>query len=341
MSNIPQDYNESIINSLLTRAKNLQNDNNLQEEENFIENSNSVFHDERDDAFPSELDYNDFEDTQKFLINLGLQFNHYKSVTHDEHVNLAKKIEAGVFALERLKDYKNIKSIEILEKIISIGKDSFNKMVLHNLGLVGYWVRKIQYRYPMIDAEDAFQSGIFGLIQSIKMWDFKLGYKFSTYASNWIKQYIYREFFNTSNLIRLPVHIYESIRYSRENTCWEINIDGKLTKEEFSTILNCLNIDSLDVEIGEFFDPQEKNINLILEDTFLRDYINIAIDSFTKKEQGIIRMRFGLSDGEVRSLDFIGKIYGVTRERIRQIETKVLETMRGHDAIQGLRGYCD
>lgn len=233
-------------------------------------------------------------------------------------------------------------------------------LVLHNQRLV----HSVAQRYAPsgMSYEDLVQHGVIGLIRAVELFDPSLGNKFSTYAMNWIRQSITRAIANESRLIRLPVHMYERVQ-----KVWQTRARLTVDREEPSVhqlalaceltdgqVTECLmlgpqDILSLDTPVGpegettlgDLYDSADPNADPEhqLEFALLRQQLHAVLDTLSEREAGIVSLRFGLSDGEPKTLDQIGKIYGVTRERIRQIEKKVMDKLRHPSRSMVLRPY--
>jgi RNA polymerase primary sigma factor len=233
-------------------------------------------------------------------------------------------------------------------------------MLLHNQGLA----RSVALRYapPGMSYDDVFHHGVIGLIRAVELFDPTRGYKFSTYAMNWVRQAITRGIANESRLIRLPVHMVE-----RVNKVWatrtRLTVGGEpprvhqlalaceLTDEE---ILECLIIGpqhvlSLDMPIGadgestlaDVIDASDPDLapDRELEFELMKEQIRAVLELLDEREAGVMALRYGLTDGEEKTLDEIGRVYGVTRERIRQIEGKTMAKLRHPSILEVLEPY--
>lgn len=233
-------------------------------------------------------------------------------------------------------------------------------LLLHNQGLVHSVAKR--YAPAGMTYEDVFQHGVTGLIRAIELYDPHLGYKFSTYAMNWLRQSITRGIANEARLIRLPVHMVERVR-----KVWaarsRLTIDGQTPSvHELALacglgddeVMECLllgpqDILSLDTPIGpdgestlaDLLDAVDTNCDPVREVEFkmLQEDLHAVLDTLSEREAGVISLRFGLADGAERTLDEIGKVYGVTRERIRQIESKTMTKLRHQSRSEVLRPY--
>lgn len=283
-----------------------------------------------------------------------------------EEVKLAKRIEAGVFAEERLDTAPgwglDRRTVRDLTRLVEIGTQAKDTFISANLRLVVSIARG--YRGRGLPLTDLVQEGTLGLIRAVEKFDYKQGNKFSTYATWWIRQSISRAIADQSNLIRLPVHFGEALqRFKRSNEgLWkrlgrrpsiqELGEDLELTTEQISLLheysrdpeelyipITSLEDKGEDELVGEkdafggrrvyrYEGPTTAETFAQVNHRFLQELIGEILGTFPEREAGVMRMRFGLDGGEVRTLDEIGKVYGVTRERIRQIESKTLSKLR-------------
>ena len=289
----------------------------------------------------------------------------FKPASSEEHENWAKAIEAGVFAREKLefsKDNLDSKTVSDLNKIIEIGETSNKLFVLHNLRLVWSIARKSP---KILSTEEHFQNGIFGLIRAIQKFDWRHGFQFSTYGSWWIRQSIWRAMADTSHTIRLPVHILEKVNSeSRMLSDSESNdresgfdesadISVPVTKNSFTDPLvlakNAIYRNysyEMIAEKYEFLleyqvDPfEDTTFDYSVQTTFAQE-LNLVLGGLTGREEMVMKKRYGLSDGEPRTLEEIGLIVGLTRERIRQIESKTMSKLRHPSRTNPLKDYLE
>jgi RNA polymerase sigma factor (sigma-70 family) len=249
----------------------------------------------------------------------------------EEHVEYARVIEAGVYAAEMLDSSSpRIVPNEDLIAIVELGKSAQEIFVLHNLKLVRSTAMKLRNLYPNLDIEELFQSGVMGLIRAMQKWDWRRGYTFSTYATWWIRQSIYRDIQDNYSLIRLPVHLWENIKYDKENQEWLDSKKEQISSSKNSGIWKSLSLESIDsLEKAKYFEDLEhldsdldlrKFEELYVSRSILRELLMFLDDI----EVDILVKRFGLLGGETETLEKIGNDVGVTRERIRQIEAKTI-----------------
>ncbi|OGN05704.1 MAG: RNA polymerase sigma factor RpoD [Candidatus Yanofskybacteria bacterium RIFCSPHIGHO2_01_FULL_44_22] len=274
------------------------------------------------------------DSVQMYLKEIGK----YPLLTGDEEVELAKRIEKNdEFARQKL-------ALSNLRLVVSIAKKYVGRSA--NLGLL-----------------DLIQEGNIGLFKAVEKFDYKKGYKFSTYATWWIRQAITRALADQGRTIRIPVHMVETInKYQQvvrrlvqdlgrdplpEETAAEMGVDVekirhimKISQETISLEAPVGEDDDGDSALESFI-PDEDSISPATSAArkILKIYINEIISDLTPREQKILDMRFGLTDGVTHTLEEVGKIFAVTRERIRQIESKSLEKIRQHQKLGKLKGY--
>jgi RNA polymerase primary sigma factor len=283
----------------------------------------------------------------------------------DREVELAKRIEAGLYAAELLSTTAGPGcgswSRRDLSFIVRDGERAKQHLLEANLRLVVSIVKRYTGRgMPFLDL---IQEGNLGLIRAVEKFDYTKGYKFSTYATWWIRQAASRAMADQSRTIRIPVHMVEIINklrsiqremlwdLGREPTPDELAEEMDLTPERVVEIQQCAREPiSLDQTIGE---DGDRPLGDFIEDTkavvavdavaftLLRDELRSVLATLSEREAGVVRLRFGLVDGRPRTLDEIGKVYGVTRERIRQIESTTMSKLRHPARAQALRDYLD
>ena len=281
----------------------------------------------------------------------------------EQEVELAKRIEAGLFSEEKLAsgDRVSPKLLDELEWIITDGRRAKNHLLEANLRLVVSLAKRYTGRGMLF--LDLIQEGNLGLIRAVEKFDYTKGYKFSTYATWWIRQAITRAMADQARTIRIPVHMVEVINklarvqrqmlqdLGREPTPEELAKELDMTPEKVVEVqkygrepisLHTPLGEDGDSEFGDLIEDSEAIVPAdAVSFTLLQEQLHAVLDTLSEREAGVVSMRFGLTDGQPKTLDEIGKVYGVTRERIRQIESKTMSKLRHPSRSQVLRDYLD
>jgi RNA polymerase primary sigma factor len=284
-------------------------------------------------------------------------------LTAAEEVDLAKRVEAGLFASEKLTTQEDLsvqfeRELELIERDGQLAK---KRLIEANLRLVVSIAKRYVGRGMLF--LDLIQEGNLGLIRAVEKFDYTKGYKFSTYATWWIRQAITRAIADQARTIRIPVHMVETINkliriqrqllqdLGREPTPEEIGEQMEMSPERVREIQKLAQEPvSLETPIGE---EDDSNLGDFIEDSdaivpidaasfiLLQEQLDAILHTLSEREKKVIQLRFGLSDGHPRTLEEVGKEFGVTRERIRQIESKTLSKLRHPSRSQKLRDYLE
>ena len=274
-----------------------------------------------------------FDSVQMYLREIGKT----PLLTSDEEKELAKKIESGDI-------------------------EARNKLIQSNLRLVVSIAKRYIGRSPNLTLLDLIQEGNMGLARAVDKFDYRRGFKFSTYAPRWVRQAITRALADQSRTIRIPVHMVETISkftqvkrrlfqdLGREPLPEEVAAEMGVDVEKIRHIIK-ISQDTISFEAPVGDDDEDSSLGDFIEDEkgqtpiqaaslrLLGDQIKLIINDLQPREQKILRMRFGLDDGVAHTLEEVGNEFGVTRERIRQIEFKALERIRQHESLKKLEGY--
>jgi RNA polymerase primary sigma factor len=284
-------------------------------------------------------------------------------LTAVEEVDLARRVEAGLFAEEKLGTEPDLDSrlAGDLDLVVVQGRIAKRRLIEANLRLVVSVAKR--YVGRGLTMLDLVQEGNLGLIRAVEKFDYARGYKFSTYATWWIRQAMSRALADQARTIRVPVHVVELInrmvRVQRrllqergfEPPAAEVAAQLELTVERVTEVMRLAQEPvSLHAPVGE---EDDVNLGDLIEDgdaaspaesaafLLLREHLEAVLSTLGEREREVVQLRYGLHDGRPRTLEEIGRIFGVTRERIRQIESKTLRRLREHAFADQLRGYLD
>jgi RNA polymerase nonessential primary-like sigma factor len=283
-------------------------------------------------------------------------------LTAEQEVELAKRIEAGVFAAHVLESDVELspQRRKDLRMVVRDGGRARNHLLVANLRLVVSLAKRYTGRgMPLLDL---IQEGNLGLIRAVEKFDYTKGFKFSTYATWWIRQAISRGMADQGRTIRLPVHLVEQVnklsrlkrelhqQLGRDATMAELARESGIPEEKIADLLDhARDPVSLDMPVGS---DEEAPLGDFIEDSestsaeaavvagFMHDDINRVLRTLDDREQTVVRLRYGLDDGRPRTLDEIGRHFGISRERVRQIERDSMAKLRVGDRSEVLRSYA-
>ncbi len=283
-------------------------------------------------------------------------------LTAAQEVELAKRIEAGVFAQHKLETEKRIspRRRADLKAVVRDGNQARNHLLVANLRLVVSLAKRYSGRgMPLLDL---IQEGNLGLIRAVEKFDYAKGFKFSTYATWWIRQAVSRGMADQARTIRLPVHLVEQVnklsrlkrelhqQLGRDATTQELSEESGIPADKITDLFDhARDPVSLDMPVGT---DEEAPLGDFIEDTesisaesavvsgFMHADINRVLDTLEEREGDVVRMRYGLLDGRPRTLDEIGRAFGISRERVRQIERDSMAKLRSDDRSEVLREYA-
>jgi RNA polymerase primary sigma factor len=285
-------------------------------------------------------------------------------LTAEQEVDLARRVEAGLYAAHKLAD-TDAKFTPTMRRdlnwVVRDGERAKTHLLEANLRLVVSLAKR--YTGRGMAFLDLIQEGNLGLIRAVEKFDYTKGFKFSTYATWWIRQAITRAMADQARTIRIPVHMVEVINklgriqrellqeLGREATPEELAKEMDITPDKVLEIqqyarepisLDQTIGDEGDSQLGDFIEDSEAVVAVeAVSYGFMQEQLTSVLQTLSEREAGVVRLRFGLSDGTPRTLDEIGQVYGVTRERIRQIESKTMSKLRHPSRSQVLRDYLD
>jgi RNA polymerase primary sigma factor len=292
------------------------------------------------------------------------EIGRYPLLTPQQEVELAMQMETGERANEKLKDTSDdlpVSERTILERASRSADRARKRLVEANLRLVVSIAKK--YVGRGLSLLDLIQEGNLGLIRAVEKFDYRKGFKFSTYATWWIRQAVTRALADQARTIRVPVHMVETINklaraqralmqdLGREPTIEEIALELEIEPDRVSELRRIAQDPvSLEMPLGE---EEDSTLGDFVQDTdadvpveaasfkLLQEYLSLALEGLNERERQVLIMRFGLADGKVRTLEQVGDHFEVTRERIRQIETKALAKLRQPARAKRLEGYLE
>ena len=284
----------------------------------------------------------------------------YESYIYSDSSNTSNAMKMYLKEIEEYPMLSAKEEVELAKAIIDSSEEAKEKFINANYRLVVSIAKR--YRKESVDMLDLIQAGNIGLIKAVEKYDYKKGFKFSTYATWWIKQSITRYIDDCENTIRIPVHLHQRINFvkrkkqelanvlQREPSMEEL---AEVCELEVDKVLDILkrdkNIVSLDTPIKEDEDsslvefiPSDAHFGDVIhevEQNNLREKIDEVLTDLSDQEQQVLRMRFGLDDDTPKTLEEIGKVFGVTRERIRQIEAKAIRKLRHPSRLKLLKNF--
>jgi len=291
------------------------------------------------------------------------EIGRYPLLTPQQEVELAMQVEAGLRADERLADGVELAATEkvVLQRAVRLADRARKRLVESNLRLVVSIAKK--YVGRGLSLLDLIQEGNLGLIRAVEKFDYRRGFKFSTYATWWIRQAVTRALADQARTIRVPVHMVETINklaraqralmqeLGREPTIEEISIEMEIAPGKVSE-LRRIALDPVSLQtplgeeddstLGDFVEDRDAEVPVeVAAFKLLQEYLGLALEGLNDRERQVLIMRFGLADGRVKTLEQVGAHFKVTRERVRQIETKALAKLRQPARSKHLQGYLE
>ena len=285
----------------------------------------------------------------------------YESYIYSDSSNTSNAMKMYLKEIEEYPMLSAKEEVELAKAIIDSSEEAKEKFINANYRLVVSIAKR--YRKESVDMLDLIQAGNIGLIKAVEKYDYKKGFKFSTYATWWIKQSITRYIDDCENTIRIPVHLHQRINFVKRKKQELSNVlQREPSLEELADICDMdvdkvieilkrdKNVVSLDTPIKEDEDsslvefiPSDANFSDVVmhevEQHNLKEKINELLTGLSEQEQKVLRMRFGLDDDDPKTLEEIGKVFGVTRERIRQIEAKAIRKLRHPSRLNQLKNF--
>ncbi len=283
-------------------------------------------------------------------------------LTAEQEVVLARSIEAGLYATHKLETGKRLsaKRKADLRAVVRDGRRARQHLLVANLRLVVSLAKRYTGRgMPLLDL---IQEGNLGLIRAVEKFDYAKGFKFSTYATWWIRQAISRGMADQGRTIRLPVHLVEQVnklsrlkrelhqQFGRDATLEELAEESGIPVERINELMDhARDPVSLDMPVGA---DEEAPLGDFIEDTesmsaeaavvagFMHDDIDKVLGTLDERERTVVRLRYGLTDGRPHTLDEIGRVFGISRERVRQIERESMTKLRAGERSNALRAYA-
>jgi len=299
------------------------------------------------------------KDPEDLLAYYLAEIQKFSLLRPEEEIELAKQIEAGLFAEKiqteafRLRSRVSLTSDYELDAIAADGQAAKKRFITSNLRLVYHLARRYSRRMEIMDL---IQEGTLGLIRAVEKFDYTQGNKFSTYATWWIRQAITRAIADQARTIRIPVHLCESddpimAEWTRRVQVGEniaaadlaavLGLDRKSVESALHRNRPLYSLEVMAEEEIDLVDPQDLSTDHQMDHSLLQDQIQSVLETLSEREAGVIRLRYGLVNGEPYTLEAIGSVYGLTRERIRQIESKTMSKLRHSSRSAVLREYFE